>query len=448
MVLMRDNDSKLEKIKTFFETDVWNIQLEDLSRSKAILIKQLRVLLLAIRGFTEDKCQIRASALTFYSLLSIVPLIAMFFGVAKGFGFEKLLEEQLQERFSENPEVVGLLVEFSRSMLENTSGGLIAGVGVIILFWTVMKLLGNIETAFNDIWKIKKDRTIYRKFTDYLSIMLIAPFLLIISSSAVVFISTQFSRLVERLAVLGPLGSILFFLLRLFPFVLIWILFTFVYLVMPNTKVNVKSGIYAGIVAGSVYQIVQFLYLTFQVGVSKANAIYGSFAALPLFLVWLQLSWLIVLFGTELSYAIQNIGDFDFKVKRIELSSYKKKLLSLLITHHIVKKFKEGEKPPSPSQIKNVLKIPIIILQGLLDELTGAGVISPTFAEENDEAGYQPAKDINSLSIEHVLEAIDELGSDNMPIGPTDELKEIKETLEDFNSLIENSPYNRLIKDI
>jgi membrane protein len=439
--------TKISEVKKFIETDIWNLNLSDLSKSKAFLIKKLRITLLAVRGFTEDKCQVRASALTFYSLLSIVPLVAMFFGVAKGFGFEQLLEEQLQERFSENPEVLALLVNFSRSMLENTSGGLIAGVGVFMLFWTVMKLLTNIEIAFNDIWKIKKHRTLYRKFTDYLSIMLIAPFLLIISSSAVVFISTQFSRLVERVAMLGPLGSLLFLLLRLLPFVLIWILFTLIYVVMPNTKVNLKSGLFAGIAAGSIYQIVQLIYLNLQVGVAKANAVYGSFAALPLFLVWMQLSWLIVLFGTELSYAIQNIGNYKFEAKS-EISTYNKRLLSLLISRQVVQTFMKGVEPLTVSQINHDLEIPLHIVRELVDELVRAGVLSSTLAEENQDPGYQPAKDINRLSIEGVLKALDKIGPDEMPIDPTEALSEIKETLEDFNNLVENSPYNKLIKDI
>jgi membrane protein len=441
--------TKITGIKNFIKTDIWNLNLGDLPKSKALLIKNLRIILLSIRGFTKDKCQVRASALTFYSLLSIVPLVAMFFGVAKGFGFEKLLEEQLQERFADNPEVLALLVNFSRSMLKNTSGGLIAGVGVFILFWTVMKLLGNIEIAFNDIWKIKKHRTLYRRFTDYLSIMLIAPFLLIISSSAVVFISTQFSRLVESVAMLGPLGSLLFLLLRLLPFVLIWILFTLIYVVMPNTDVSLKSGIFAGIVAGSTYQIVQYIYLSFQVGVAKANAIYGSFAALPLFLVWLQLSWMIVLFGTELSYTIQNIENFKFETKPIEISSYNKKLLSLLIAHHVVKTFMKGVEPPRVSQINHDLEVPLHIVKELVDELVRAGVLSSILTEEDEDPGYQPAVDINSLSIEGVLKALDKMGTDSeMPISHTEELNEIKEILDDFNNLVDNSPYNKLLKDI
>jgi membrane protein len=440
--------TKISKVRNFIETDVWDIQLSDLPKSKAFLIRQLRLLLLTIRGFKEDKCQIRASGLTFYSLLSIVPLIAMFFGIAKGFGFEQLLEKQIREKFSQNQEIVHMLVDFSHRMLENTNGGLIAGVGVILIFWTVLKLLGNIEISFNAIWGLKKNRTHYRKFTDYLSVMLIAPVLLIISSSTMVFVSTQFSGIIERFEILGPIGSVLLFVLRLLPFVLIWGLFTLVYIVMPNTKVNIRSGLFAGIIAGTVYQFVQWIYIRFQIGVANANAIYGSFAVLPLFLIWMQLSWMIVLFGAEISHSIQKIEELKFQIRPLEMNLFNKKILYLLIMHHSVKKFMKGEESFTISQINNDLEIPPQLVGELVDDLVEARILSTIFIGEDEDPRYQPATDINRLSIEYVLRALDKSGTDDMPTESTEKLNEIREALEDFNNLLLNSPYNKLLKNI
>ncbi len=157
--------SKLKQGIQFVKSDIWKIRINDQPKNSKVLIRNLRIILLAFRGFDEDKCQLRASALTFYSLLSIVPVVAMIFGIAKGFGFEQMLEVQLQETMSGNPEIIEKILKFANSMLENTKGGLIAGVGVVILFWSVMKVLGNIENSFNDIWEIKRSRAIVRKFT-------------------------------------------------------------------------------------------------------------------------------------------------------------------------------------------------------------------------------------------------------------------------------------------
>jgi membrane protein len=422
--------------------------LSDLPKSRALLVKQLRILILALRGFVEDKCQIRASALTFYSLLSVVPLIAMLFGVAKGFGFEQLLEDQIKEKLAENQEMASLIVDFSNNLLENTSGGLIAGVGVAILFWSVIKLLGNIEVAFNDIWKIKQHRKLYRKFSDYLSIMLVAPILLVASSSVMVFIATQTSKLIERVAILGPIGSVLFFLLRLLPLVLIWILFTMIYVVMPNTKVKIKSGLFAGVAAGTIYVVVQNLYIRFQIGVSSANAIYGSFAALPLLLAWLQLSWMIVLIGTELSHTFQSIGNFEFRTKELELSSFNKKRLSLLISHLVVEKFSKGEEALTAPQIKDTLGMPLSLVSMILDELVESKILSTTELEGSDEVVYQPARGINSLTISHVVKALDKRGSAEMPTPMSIELRRLTRSLDRFNELIDKSDENILLKDL
>src|SRR3972149_7093721 len=165
----------LSKITNFIKTDIWRIRLKDYPRKKTFFIKQLRVVLLAFRGFYEDNCSLRASALTFYSLLSIVPVVAMAFGVAKGFGSDKSLEKQILAKFPGQEEVLMQVTGFARSLLEETKGGMIAGIGMGVLFWIVIKLLSNIEHSFNDIWGIKEPRTTARKITDYISIMLICP---------------------------------------------------------------------------------------------------------------------------------------------------------------------------------------------------------------------------------------------------------------------------------
>ena len=199
----------VSRFSDFIKGDIWRFRLRNLPRKKSFLIKQLRIFLLSVRGFDEDKCQLRASALTFYSLISIVPVAAMAFGIAKGFGFEKRLERLLLEQFQGQEEVITRVIAFAHSLLTNTKGGVLAGVGIVLLFWAIIKVLGNIEASFNDIWGIQEPRSLGRKFSDYISVMLLCPILLILSSSVTVFITTQLTLIMEKIALLGIFGPLI-----------------------------------------------------------------------------------------------------------------------------------------------------------------------------------------------------------------------------------------------
>ena len=252
------------KMINFIKTEIWRIRKKDFPRMKYFFIKQLRILLLSIRGFSQDQCLLRASALTFYSILSIVPLVAMAFGIAKGFGFQKHLEKQLLEKFSGQEEVMMRIFDFARSLLENTKEGVIFRIGIAFLFWSVIRLLSNIENSLNDIWEIKTPRTFGRKFSDYLSIILISPILVIMSSSATVFITTKITLITEKVALIGMFSPVIFVMLKFIPYCLVWILFIFTYILMPNTRVNFSSGFMAGIIAGTIYQIASWPIFIFR----------------------------------------------------------------------------------------------------------------------------------------------------------------------------------------
>lgn len=438
----------VSKIRDFIKTGVWRIRLESLPRKKSFFIKQLRIVLLALRGFNEHKCRLRSSALTFYSLLSVVPVVALVFGIAKGFGSDKLLEKEILGKFPGQEEVLVQVIGFARSLLEKTKGGIIAGIGVAVLFWIVIGLLSNIERSFNDIWEIKEQRSIGRKLSDYLSIMLICPFLVIMSSSITVYITTQIAGITEKFAVLGVFSPLIFFMLKLLPYCMIWGVFAFIYIFMPNTRVNFKSGFLAGIIAGSGYQFAQLAYINFQVGVAQYNAIYGSFAALPLFLIWLQISWMIVLFGAEISFTLQNIDTREFESDCLLVSYSFKKLVSLQIAHLLIKNFSNGYKPLTATQISHTLEMPIRLVNQIIYELVESGIASKIKTEKYKEFAYQPARTINVLTIKYILDALEKRGIDNIPVAQTKELKTLSEALQTFSNTIEKSPANKLLKDI
>ena len=434
--------------KRFIIKDVWRIQTKHQPRLRSFFLKQLRMILVAFRGFKEDGLQLRASALTFFTLLSIVPVAAMAFGVAKGFGFEKLLEQQIMEQLAGQQDVVVQVLEFAKSLLENTKGGLVAGIGVAMLFWTVIKVLGNIELSFNAIWGVKYPRSLGRKFADYLSIMLICPILMIVSSSATVFITTQITNITARIELLGYLSPAIFLLLKLLPFVIYWLLFTFVYIFMPNTKVKFTSALIAGVIAGSIYQVVQWVYIDFQIGVSRYNAIYGSFAALPLFLMWVQISWLIVLFGAEISFAHQNVDTYEFEPDCLMASRRFKRIVSLRILNIVVKNLAAKEDPLTDVEISQILETPIRLVRQLLYDMLKADLMTEVYNESNYRKAYHPAWDIHELTIKKALDAIEHQGIEDIPVAETEELKALKRSFESFDAAVENSSGNMLLKDV
>ena len=385
---------RTRRVINFIKADIWRIRARDLPRRKFWLIRLLRIIILAFRGFSTDKCSLRAAALTFHTVLAIVPAVAIAFGIAKAFEFEGMLETKLISALHGHEEIAQKIIDFSRTLLENTKGGVIAGVGVAVVFWTVIKVLSQIERSFNDVWGIREARTIGRKFTDYVSMMLICPLLIVISSSATVFVAGKVGQLTESVSFLRFFGPVVLTLLKLLPYCIGWALFTFVYVFMPNTKVNIGSAIVAGVVAGTLYQIVQWGYVSLQIGVSKYNAIYGSFAAAPLFLVWLQLSWLVVLFGAELSFAHQNVETYEFEPDCLRVSHNFKTLLALMISRMLVMNFADGKPPATAAEISHELGAPTRLTNDVLYELVDAGILSEAKGEGYKEVGYQPARDI------------------------------------------------------
>lgn len=432
----------------FLTSGVWNLQLKDMTGSRHFFLRQLRIYILAIKGFYEDKCQLRASALTFYSLLSVVPVLAMGFGIAKGFNLDKYLEKVLKAQFAEQQEVLNWLIEFANNMLKNTEGGLIAGFGFILLFWSVIKVLGNIEQSFNDVWQIKKNRSIARKFSDYTAIMIFGPILLITSSGATVFIETMLGKLIEGNSLLEYVGPMLFWIIKLAPFFLVWVLFTLLYVFMPNTHVRIKSALIAGVVAGTIYQIFQVMYIEFQSMVTSYNAIYGSFAALPLFLIWLQVSWLVVLFGAEISFAEQNVEGYEYKTATGKISYDYRRLLQIYIVKTIIDNFKENSKPLCSYNISHNLEIPIYLVKSILFDLNEAKLISEMLTDKDKEIAYQPAFDINKMTVGKIIDTLETKGDNNIPIKETDSYDKIKIILDKYRNEISKTNIDVLISNL
>lgn len=374
-----------------------------LSTSKPSFVTRIgRIIYNTVVGFIDDDCYSKASALTFYSLLSIVPIVAVAFGIGKGFGFDTNIEQELTKAFAEQPQVAEKLIGFARSWLENVQGGLIAGVGTILLLWTVMGLFGNVESAFNAIWKVKTPRPYIRRVSDYLAAVIIAPLFFVASSSINIFITTQLTETAHQNVLFEAINPLLLSLLKLFPYILTWILFSFVYLFMPNTRVFFRTAVMAGILAGSAFQLWQWLYIKFQIGVASYGAIYGSFAALPLFLIWLQISWVIVLAGAELAVQLEN----DAFIPNRLIKPVSNKAAALYITYYCLDTFFKGKEPLTDRTLAKDLCLSLNHAQGLLKALVDAKILSEVSMGYR-AIGYQPAKPAALITMKSVCDAID-----------------------------------------
>lgn len=386
-----------------------------------------------------------ASSLTFYTLLSIVPILAVVFGLAKGFGFEKNLEEDLYQRLAEHREIVDLVVDFARSLLEQAENSYIAGIGVLFLFLFVISLFWTIEASMNDIWRVKRSRPFLRIITDYLAMMIICPFFFLIASSLTVFVTTQIGEVIEQHAVLRKMTPFLFLAYRGITLLLIWILFVCLYIIMPNTRVPAKYAIPAGAVAGTVYYIVFIAMINFQIGVSQYSAIYGSFAALPLFLLWLQVSWLLVLLGAEMAFHAEHLSPtLKFSKKRKEVSA---QLLTILLCYNIAKSFRLGEKAWTLKKLSKYFGVSESQIQTVMQPLIRSRLMTE-YKSDNAVIQYQPARDIEALTFHTIILSSNPLLTQKIFINVSDELTlfsdKIADYEEDSEGLKTNIPIHRL----
>jgi len=438
----------IEKLIRYISEDIWRIPLRDLTGVRALYIRIMRIIILSLRGFIRDNCLLRASALTFYTLLSVGPVVAMVFGIAKGFGLQSFLQTQLIKNFPGQQTFVEQVIQWGQALLENTRGSVIAGIGVIILFYSVIKVLHHIEQSINQIWEITRERSWRRKLSNYLSFILIAPILLIVASSVPVFITTQLVFISQKIAIFGHLSPLFANMVKLLPYGLFVIIFTFIYLIIPNTRVRWQSGLLAGVIAGTCYIITQFLYIHFQISVTVQNPIYGSLAALPLLLIWLHLGWTILLFGAEISFAHQNVDMYEFEPDLLKISPYFMRLLSLQVTHLLARRFANGRKPYSASMIAQKLQIPIPLVQRILKNLVASGLVTDVQKDKYAEPTYQPASDIHRWTITFVTDAMESNGVNKLPMVETEEIKSLSNSLQQMAQAVETSPANRLITDI
>ena len=444
--LMERKGTFLTRSIRFVTYDIWRITENEVSGLKELYINTIKTIILAVRGFNSENLQTKASALTYSTFLAIVPLLAVLVGVAKGFGFQSTVREELLYYFPGHEMELNKAFEYVENYLAQAQGGIFIGIGLALLFYTVINLISSIEDTFNDIWQIKKSRPWYRKISDYLALFLILPILMTASSGLSIFASTLQNSFLSEYVFLTPIVE---FSLNVVPYLFTIMAFTGLYLSLPNTKVRFVNGLVAGVIAGCAFQFFQLIYISGQIWVSKYNAIYGSFAALPLLLLWLQLSWLICLFGAELSYASQNVKKFSFERDSKNISRRYKDFLTLLIASLIVKRFVGGEKPYTADELSEAYRIPIRLTTDILYLLTELGIVNEVnYGDDERIIYYQPAVDVNRITVSYLFTKMDEHGSENFKIDTSGlfsgEWKALLKTREDMIKANENV----LLKDL
>ena len=438
-------NKRIATLWKFLTYDIWRITEDEVTRTTFSVYNIIKTIYLCINRFTKDRIVNKASALTYSTLLAIVPILAILFAIARGFGFDNLMESQIVNGFGGPTETTEVILQFVNSYLSQTKSGIFIGVGLIMLLWTVLNLINNMEITFNRIWQVKKARSMYRKITDYFSMLLLMPILLVVSGGLSIFMSTMVKNL-EDFTLLAPVGK---FMVRLIPFVLTWLMFTALYVFMPNTEVKLKHARISGILAGTAHQAFQFLYISSQLWVSRYNAIYGSFAALPMFLLWLQVSWTICLFGAELTYAGQNIRNFSFDKDARNISRRHRDFISILIMSLIAKRFEQDVQPYTAEAISEECQIPIRLTHETLYELQEINLLHEVVTDaKSQDIAYQPSMDISKLNVALLLDKLDTHGSEDFKIDKDKEFHGQWETLMKAREEYYKSASQVLLKDL
>ena len=375
-------------------------------------VKTLKIINLSVKSFLDRDLQMRSYALTYNTVLAVVPALAMLFAIARGFGFQNLLQSELFRYFPAQRQALQNALTYVDNYLSQASQGVFIGIGLIFLLWTLISLLSNVEDTFNHVWGVNSMRSLSRKFTDYTALFLLIPVLMVCSAGITIFMSDAVQHVFEG----NPLSPMMHRLLEFTPIVISWLIFTAAYYFVPNTKVRFKYALFAGILAGTLFQVVQWLFVSGQVYVSKYNAIYGSFAFLPLVLVWMQLSWLITLSGAVLTYACQNFDSFAYRDKAKEVSQTYSNQMAIAVLALATKRFKLRQQPLTMHDLINDYDIPGALAEKILTRLKNAGLLTAISQGKDEDEGYHPAYDPDELTVITATNALTDHGNTNFII--------------------------------
>lgn len=435
-----------KKFFFFLTNGIWRVTGNEVGRIRYILYDVIKIIILTFRRFFNDGIMTRAAALTYSTLFSAVPILALLFAIARGFGFQNILEKLFREDIGVAGETTDTLLGLVDSYLTHAKSGVFVGIGLIMLLWSVINLISTIERSMNNIWQVHKPRGLFRKITDYSSLFLLIPIVTVATTGISIFMTT-FLKAYENYELLGPTIR---FLIQLAPFIFAGIIFTAMFVFIPNTKVMLRHAIIPGFVTGIAFQWFQYFYIHSQVWVTGYNAIYGSFAAIPLFLLWANISWNIILFGCEASYISQNVQlfNFDKDVKRISRRYHD--FLCILILSLICKRFCERDKTPySAAELTTESSVPFRLVSRILNELQSVGFIYEKSGDEkSDDSVFLPAMDVNQISVSVLLNKIQTTGCEDFKVDREERFAQHWNIVEQSHHIYQKEVGNVLLKDL
>ena len=401
-----------------------------------------KVITFSGKRYAGDQLGQQAIVLTYYTLFSIVPLAALLFGIAKGFGLDRHLLEAIYSRFPAHHELVDYICEFADKTLRQSSGGVVAGVGVIALFWTVIWLINNIEKAFNVVWGLPPRRNVFRKFSSYLSLVLITPVMMVAISTFGVMLRNRLNAISDSIPSWSLTRWLLESMANVAPVIASCVLFFIIYLFVPNTKVRRRGACVAGVMTGICFQLLQDSFLFLQSSVFSYNRIYGSFAILPLFLVWVNWSWQIILFGAEISFVQQHLRSGVFNDSSRKMSFRLRREHQLAILHLVFSEFEKGNGPLSETKIASQLRLPNEVMRSEIGELIDGGMLCRTISSIG-EVQFVPGIAPDKFTVLDFLKGLNGAGDvENADFARIDEL------FNKMENVVKNSALNVKIHEI
>ena len=425
-------------IKQFIQYDLWRKTSDELregKRAKRIGVGALKTIILVARGFSSKQLNMTANALTYNLVFAIIPILAMVLAIAKGFGFAEVIETHLQSSMLGETNLVPTIMEMVNRYLDTAQGGAFIGIGILILIWAVYSFFRNVEQAFNTIWDVKQSRSIVRQMTTYIAVLFIIPVLIIVTSGLSIMVHATVSSLPWLSSMQHAHGS----MVTMMQFALVWLLFLWMYMAIPNTKVHFLSAIIPAVVMGSLFQLLQMLSMYIIVLLGRTSIVYGAFAAIPIIMTWLQWTCLLILIGAELSFAIQNNEQFEYE-KDVEMMSRRyKDFLTIYLLHIIIRRFENDQPPLMATELSQETKIPIRVVINLLNRMVETGLVRTVYTEQKEEKTYQPALDTHKITIGMVTDRIDKQGTESFLRGTSDEMqafwKRLLQVKDEHNSL-------------
>ena len=402
-------NKRLQQIREFIQYDLWRqSHMEIHAPKKRWLYRFLQTIILVARGFKDQVLVVRANSLSFALLFAFIPMMALIYAIARGFGFEEIVKSTISSSFLAEANVATVLLEWIERYLETAQDGLFLGIGLIVLIWAVYAFFNMLENSFNSIWNVKQSRSFARRMTNYVMTLLLVPVLVVVTSGISIFLNST-----EVLAsVLDGIVPIRKFMLRFLPFVATTGVFTWIFIAIPNTKVKFSSAIIPSILMGLLYQVVQALSMYLVVLFTRMSFVYGAFSAIPLVLIWLNVTCWLLLIGAELAFAIQNNDMFAYEKDLKAMSRRYKDYVMLYLLSVIIRRFEAGEAPQTAQDMAAENQLPIRLVQQLLSRLEETVIVRRVYIEDEEEHAFIPALDTKAITVEMVIGRISAQGTE------------------------------------